>query len=72
MPGLQSHGQSIDKNGKRINYREFKNAEHKDSTNDIESAKEFLAGQKDVDISKFAIAGASVGANLESMKVTIS
>ncbi len=61
---LRGHGESIDKNGKRIDYKEFRDAEHRDSMNDIESAKEFLAGQKDVDISRFAIAGASIGANL--------
>lgn len=61
---LRGHGESIDKNGKIINYKEFKDAEHRDSMNDIESAKEFLAWQKDVDISRFAIAGASIGANL--------
>lgn len=61
---LRGHGESIDKNGKRIDYKEFRDADHRDSMNDIESAKEFLAGQKDVDISRFAIAGASIGANL--------
>ncbi len=61
---LRGHGESIDKNGKRIDYKEFNDAEHRDSLNDIESAKEFLSRQKDVDISRFAIAGASIGANL--------
>ncbi len=61
---LRGHGRSIDKNGKRIDYKEFRDAEHRGSMNDIESAKEFLAGQKDVDISRFSIAGASIGANL--------
>ncbi|VVB97805.1 2-succinyl-6-hydroxy-2,4-cyclohexadiene-1-carboxylate synthase [uncultured archaeon] len=61
---LRGHGESIDKNGKRIDYKEFRDAEHRDSMNDIESAKEFLARQKDVDISRFAVAGASIGANL--------
>jgi len=61
---LRGHGESIDKNGKRIDYKEFSDAEHRGSMNDIESAKEFLAAQKDVDISRFAIAGASIGANL--------
>lgn len=61
---LRGHGESIDKNGKRIDYKEFRDAEHRDSMNDIISAKEFLEGQKNVDISRFAIAGASIGANL--------
>lgn len=61
---LRGHGESTDKNGKKIDYTEFKDAEHMDSLNDIASAKDFLAKQKDIDISRLAIAGASIGANL--------
>lgn len=68
---LRGHGGSIDKNGKRIDYKEFRDADHRGSMNDIESAKEFLAGQKYVDISRFAIAGASIGANLALRQASV-
>lgn len=61
---LRGHGESTDRNGTKIDYKEFKDAEHRGSMNDIASAKDFLAKQKDVDISWLAIAGASIGANL--------
>jgi dienelactone hydrolase len=61
---LRGHGKSIDKNGMRLDYKEFKDPQHRESMKDIATAKEFLAGKKNVDISRLAIAGASIGANL--------
>ncbi len=67
---LRGHGESIDKNGKKLDYREFSNEEHRESMNDIASAKEFLE-QKGTDISKLAIAGASIGANLALKQASV-
>jgi dienelactone hydrolase len=61
---LRGHGKSIDKNGSKLDYKEFKDPEHRESMKDIAAAKEFLSGMKNVDISRMAIAGASIGANL--------
>jgi alpha-beta hydrolase superfamily lysophospholipase len=68
---LRGHGKSIDKNGMRLDYKEFKDPQHRESMKDIAAAKEFLAGKKDVDISKFAIAGASIGANLAMWQASL-
>ncbi|MDD5473314.1 MAG: alpha/beta fold hydrolase [Candidatus Methanoperedens sp.] len=68
---LRGHGESTDKNGKKIDYKEFKDAEHRGSMNDIASAKDFLAKQKDIDISRIAIAGASIGANLALRQASV-
>ncbi len=61
---LRGHGESIDMKGKKLDYKEFKDEEHRGSMNDVVSAKEFLEGRKEIDISRIAIAGASIGANL--------
>ncbi len=68
---LRGHGESTDRNGIRLDYKEFRDEEHRSSMNDIASAKEFLAEQKDVDMSRFAIAGASIGANLALWQASI-
>ncbi|HEY9246033.1 MAG TPA: alpha/beta fold hydrolase [Candidatus Methanoperedens sp.] len=60
---LRGHGESIDKNGGKINYRDFTDEEHRESILDIAASKEFLK-QKGADTSRLAIAGASIGANL--------
>jgi alpha-beta hydrolase superfamily lysophospholipase len=68
---LRGHGESTDMNGMRIDYREFIDEEHRGSMKDIVSAIEFLAGQDGVDISRIAIAGASIGANLALWQASI-
>jgi len=68
---MRGHGESTDMNGIRLDYKEFKDEEHRKSMNDIASAKEFLARQNDIDISRMGIAGASVGANLALWKASI-
>jgi len=68
---LRGHGESTDMNGNRLDYREFRDEEHRGSMNDIDSAIEFLAGQDGVDISRIAIAGASIGANLALWQASI-
>ena len=68
---MRGHGNSTDKNGLKLDYKEFKDHEHRDSMKDIAAAKEFLAGQANVDISRMAIAGASIGANLALWQASI-
>ena len=60
---LRGHGESIDMNGKKLDYKMFRDEEHRESMKDIAAAKEFLR-QKGADTSRMAIAGASIGANL--------
>lgn len=67
---LRGHGRSTDKNGMKLDYKEFKDEEHRESMKDIAAAKEFLKG-KGVDISRMAIAGASIGANLALWQASI-
>ena len=67
---LRGHGKSTDKNGVKLNYKEFKDQEHRESIKDIAAAKEFLKG-KGADISRMAIAGASIGANLALWQASI-
>ncbi|VVB55663.1 2-succinyl-6-hydroxy-2,4-cyclohexadiene-1-carboxylate synthase [uncultured archaeon] len=68
---LRGHGSSTDKNGSKLDYKEFKDHEHRESMKDIAAAKEFLKGQANVDISGMAIAGASIGANLALWQASI-
>jgi dienelactone hydrolase len=68
---LRGHGKSTDKNGMKLDYKEFKDQEHRESMKDIAAAKEFLKGQENVDISGMAIAGASIGANLALWQASI-
>ncbi|CAG0991537.1 hypothetical protein METP3_02683 [Methanosarcinales archaeon] len=67
---LRGHGKSTDKNGMKLDYKEFKDHEHRESMKDIAAAKEFLKGQG-ADISGMAIAGASIGANLALWQASI-
>jgi alpha-beta hydrolase superfamily lysophospholipase len=68
---LRGHGESTDMNGIRLDYKEFKDEEHRNSMNDIASAKEFLSGQNGIDMSRIAIVGASIGANLALWQASI-
>lgn len=58
---LRGHGESLDKDEQKLNFREFNDEEHRDSYKDIEAAVKFL---KEQGSNKLAIAGASIGANL--------
>jgi dienelactone hydrolase len=68
---LRGHGESTDMNGNKLDYREFRDEEHRCSMNDISASKEFLASQKEGDFSRIAIAGASIGANLALWQASI-
>ncbi|MFZ3168066.1 MAG: alpha/beta fold hydrolase [Candidatus Methanoperedens sp.] len=67
---LRGHGKSTDKNGMKLDYKEFKDHEHRESMKDIAAAKEFLKDQG-VDVSGMAIAGASIGANFALWQASI-
>ena len=58
---LRGHGESLDKEEQKLNFREFSDEEHRDSYKDIEAATNFLKEQGSNNIS---LAGASIGANL--------
>lgn len=68
---LRGHGKSIDKNGSQLDYKEFKDPEHRESMKDIAAAKEYLSGMKNIDLSRMAIVGASIGANLALWQASI-
>jgi dienelactone hydrolase len=68
---LRGHGESTDRNGVRLDYKEFKDEKHRSSMNDIASAMEFLAGRSEIDLSRIAIVGASIGANLALWQASI-
>lgn len=68
---LRGHGKSTDMNGLILDYKEFKDPDHRGSMKDIAAAKKFLAGDNNVDITRMAIAGASIGANLGLWQASI-
>ena len=60
---LRGHGESVWKNGGRIDYKDFTDAEQQEKILDVEAATRFLAEQG-VGSGRIAIVGASIGANL--------
>lgn len=60
---LRGHGESVDKKGEKINYKNFSDKEHQESINDVESAAKFLI-EKGATPNKIILIGASIGANL--------
>jgi len=60
---MRGHGESIWKNGTRIDYKNFTDAEQQEKILDVETAMRFLAEQG-VESNSVAIVGASIGANL--------
>lgn len=61
---LRGHGESIEgPGGKRLDYKLFSDAEHRDKMRDVEAAVAWLGG-RGRDPSRLVIAGASIGANL--------
>ena len=59
----RGHGESVWKDGERIDYKNFTDAEQQEKILDVEAAMRFLAEQG-VELGQTAIAGASIGANL--------
>ena len=60
---MRGHGESIWKNGTRIDYKNFTDAEQQEKILDVETAMRFLAGQG-AESESVAVTGASIGANL--------
>src|SRR3989344_5867045 len=60
---LRGHGESIMKEGQKIDYRRFTDEEHQEKIHDTEAAVRFFLG-RGVPLSSVALAGASIGANL--------
>ena len=60
---MRGHGESIWKNGERIDYKNFTDAEQQEKILDVETAMRFLAGQG-AESESVAVTGASIGANL--------
>ena len=60
---MRGHGESVWRNGERIDYKNFTDAEQQEKILDVEAAARFLAEQG-VEPGQIAIAGASIGANL--------
>ena len=60
---MRGHGESVWKNGERIDYKNFTDAEQQEKILDVEAAMRFLA-ERGVESESVAVAGASIGANL--------
>ncbi len=60
---LRGHGDSIIKNGTRIDYLKFNDQEQQEKRLDVESSLLYLEKQG-IDLEKIGIIGASIGANL--------
>lgn len=58
---LRGHGESVEQEGRILNYKEFTDAEHQDSLLDVEAAMKYLEEQG---VKEISLAGASIGANL--------
>ena len=58
---LRGHGESIEQNGMKLNYKVFSDAQHQSSIKDVEAAAQFL---KEKGGETLSLAGASIGANL--------
>lgn len=58
----RGHGESIMKNGAKIDYRDMD--DQRDKRFDVEASIAWLAKKTGLPLSKFAVAGASIGANL--------
>jgi pimeloyl-ACP methyl ester carboxylesterase len=66
---LRGHGESLKKKTERgdfqtLNYKNFSEAEHQATIQDVEAAVKWLIEEKGASKSKIAIIGASIGANL--------
>ncbi len=60
---LRGHGESVMKDGRTIDYKQFTDREHQEKTYDAEAAVGFFL-DRGVALSSIALAGASIGANL--------
>src|SRR3989304_1434352 len=63
----RGHGESVWKNGERIDYKNFTDAEQQEKIRDGEAAMRFLSEQG-IRAEQTAIVGASIGANLALLR----
>lgn len=61
---LRGHGASMEKNGKPLALRTFRESDYADMVKDVEAAVNFLRLREDVDGKSIGIIGASIGANV--------
>ena len=66
---LRGHGESTDQQGRRLDYRNFSDAEHQQSAEDVKAALAWLESQG-FPSNKVGIIGASIGANLALQAAT--
>lgn len=60
---LRGHGESVMKNGQKIDYKQFTDREHQEKIHDVEAAVVFFL-DRGMSLASVALAGASIGANL--------
>lgn len=60
---MRGHGESILKNGKTIDYKNFSDVEQQEKIYDVEASVNFLLEQG-IGLEQISLAGASIGANL--------
>ncbi len=61
---LRGHGESVYKNGTRIDYQQFSDGEHQETRGDVDAALAWLQEEKNGTLTRIAVVGASIGANL--------
>ncbi|GAB4291072.1 MAG: hypothetical protein Kow0090_04390 [Myxococcota bacterium] len=60
---LRGHGESTDKNGKKIEWKEFSDSDFQGMATDIKTAVKYLVENTKVDKAKIALIGSSIGGN---------
>lgn len=61
---LRGHGESTERNGETLDYKDFSDREHQASIRDVEAAVNWFITRKNVSMPRLILAGASIGANL--------
>ncbi len=61
---IRGHGESIEANGKPLNWEDFEPADWQNAIEDVKGALSVMSKKRGVDLEKVGIVGASIGANL--------
>lgn len=61
---LRGHGESVRQGSRSLDYRHFNDSDHQASAADLEASAFWLRDQTGLGFERFALAGASIGANL--------
>ncbi|MBI4457918.1 alpha/beta fold hydrolase, partial [Candidatus Uhrbacteria bacterium] len=61
---LRGHGESLRQGDRRLDYKNFSDAEHQAKMLDVEAAVEWLMKERGARLDRAVIVGASIGANL--------